>query len=55
MPKVRLPSIYIDKELDERLRNYIHKRFKGHVHGKITQVVVEALEKFLTEAERKVS
>jgi hypothetical protein len=55
MPKVRLPSIYIDKELDERLRNYIHRRFKGHVHGKITQVVVEALEKFLTEAERKVS
>jgi hypothetical protein len=53
MPKVRLPSIYIDQELDERLRNYIHRKFKGHVHGKITQVVVEALEKFLAEEERK--
>ena len=51
MPK-RLPTVYIADALDERLRSYIHKRFKGHVHGKITQVVTEALERFLDQQEK---
>ena len=51
MPK-RLPTIYIDDELDERLRKYIYKRFKGHVHGAITQVIREALERFLDQQEQ---
>ena len=48
----RLGSLYISDELDERLRTYIHRRFKGHVHGKIKQVVVEALERFLDQEEQ---
>ena len=51
MPK-RIPTIYIPDALDERLRSYIYKRFKGHVHGKIKQVVVEALERYLDQQEK---
>ena len=51
MPK-RLPTIYIPDKLDERLRGYIHIRFKGHVHGAISQVIREALERFLDQQEQ---
>ena len=48
----RLPTIYIDDKLDERMRTYIHRRFKGHVHGAITTVVSEALKRFLDQEEQ---
>ena len=48
----RLGSIYIPDELDERLRTYVHRRFKGHVHGAMTKVVQEALERFLDQEEQ---
>jgi len=43
--------IYINDNLDKRLRDYIHRRFKGHVHGKISEVIREALEQFLEREE----
>ena len=40
-------QIYISDSLDQRLRDYLYKRFGGHVHGKISEVFREALEEYL--------
>jgi len=42
---------YMSAELDKRLRKYLYDRFGGHVHGKLTEVLVEALEEYLSKRE----
>jgi len=46
--------IYIPDDLDQRMRRYIYLRFRGHVHGKISEVIREALEQYLNQQEETV-
>ena len=41
-------SALIPKELDDRLRKYIARRFGGHAYGAISQVIQEAVDEYLS-------
>ena len=41
----------IPDELDERIRRHLLKRYGIHLHGKISEIVREALELYLDKVE----
>jgi predicted DNA-binding protein len=45
--------VVIPDELEKRLRDYIHLRYRGKTQGFISYTVTEAIERYLDEEERK--
>lgn len=40
-------------KLDERLREFIHKKYPNDTHGKIKLIVTHAVEEYITREEKK--
>jgi predicted DNA-binding protein len=45
--------VVIPDELEKRLRQHIHSRYKGKTQSFLSYTVTEALERYLQEEERK--
>lgn len=41
----------IPDELDERIRRFLFRRYGGHFHGKISEIVRKAVEEYLDREE----